>query len=111
MTEPTLPALPTLEGDNVGLCFGWHALNYRTAHHLHAQEMWEALERFTQAWGQQCFAAGVAMERARAAKIAAPLSELAAMLDEAGSPYYDGCDLDLQWRRKAQELLAAIRKG
>jgi hypothetical protein len=41
---------------------GWHALNYRTAHTLHAEAMWRELEA--------CVARKVAAERERCAAIA-----------------------------------------
>jgi hypothetical protein len=49
-------------------CLGWHALNYRTAHThaLHAQAMYEELERFVREYAR----AAVLAERARCARIA-----------------------------------------
>ena len=89
--NPDESTLPALDGETTDLCFGFHALNYRTAHHMHAQTAIEDLERFVQAWGQQCYAAGVAAERERAADLV-----------EAYNVYHDD-----SWEACA----AAIRKG
>jgi hypothetical protein len=63
--ESLAAALPPLEGDNVGECLGWHALNYRGAGTLHAQEMYEELESFVLAYAMKA----VRMERERCAKL------------------------------------------
>jgi hypothetical protein len=50
MNEAKLPPLPD-ENDN---SLGWHALNYRTAHTMHAQAMYEELERYVREYGALC---------------------------------------------------------
>jgi hypothetical protein len=55
MSEMELPT------DAEGQDLGWHALNYRTAHTVHAQAMYEELERYVRA--------AILAERERCAKV------------------------------------------
>lgn len=93
--------LPKLEGEKIEECFGYHALNYRTAATQHAQAAWEELERFTLAWGRQCYEAGVSAERERAAKIADDMP-----VNDPDGPWFND-----EMSSAAYQIAAAIRKG
>lgn len=52
--------------DEEGNSLGWHALNYRSAHTVHAQARWLELERYVNALTETAYQAGLE----RAAEIA-----------------------------------------
>ena len=62
---------------------GWHALNYRTAHTVHAQEMWQALS----ACVERLTAAAVASDRTK-------MLPLLSLAQEVMSIAQHGCTLD-----------------
>lgn len=81
-----LPELPPMPDEGLH----WHALNYRTAHTLHADDCWRELERFVTAYAREA----VLMERERCAQAAEAVA-------------YKDCH---QWRRDAiEQAVAAIR--
>lgn len=57
-----LPELPT---DAEGNDLGWHALNYRTAHTVHAEAMWQELLAYVQSHARLAVQQAVLVERER----------------------------------------------
>lgn len=57
--------LPPLEGEEVEQCFGWHALNYRTAATPHAEEAFQALTAFVRSYAAEAVRRAVEAERER----------------------------------------------
>lgn len=51
MKLPDPPAFPV---DAEGNDLAWHALNYRTAHTVHAEAMWKELEAYVRSYALQC---------------------------------------------------------
>lgn len=74
-----IPELHPKDDPENGL--GWHALNYRTAHTVHAQAMWLELEQFVRLHGESCYRAGLE----RAAQIATSFATDADNIVTAGA--------------------------
>lgn len=71
--------LPPFPADAEGNDLGWHALNYRTAHTVHAQAMWEELKKYVHEYARTA----VLAERERCAEaVLAALSHSGVMSAE-----------------------------